>query len=594
MNADTEEQEDELVALQSIFDSEEFVRNESKSGGEIRVSAELPAGFTVVLREGETVRQYEISFLPPLLLNFELPENYPSSSPPSFTLTCSWLTHTQVISRSHWSHLQPPVCVTDCTGSTEVTSVCWFFLPQLSALAAQLTDLYQASGGTVVLFSWAQFLREDALKFLNIHNLLELPSDQHNSQDTQSAALCEPKILADGQNASTSDWSRQSNLTSHHSKVSQNAFDSGPNIDVRETEQAFQTSEFKDDYQNDLFSGADKSKCERGQEDKNEDGLSVPSSLDPLDQPGQGATSPAACPRETPQNKEHRPSGLTPSQSLLSQILIFDADQKQKVFANTVFDCSVCFMSLLGSECVQLLDCGHIFCQACLAEFCKVQIKEGTVRGVTCPQADCTASPTPAQVRSLVGEELFSRYDRLLLQSTLDSMSDVVYCPRRFCGSAVFLEKSSTAALCSVCSFAFCVACRKTYHGPDDCTKKKAHRENDAQEVCANLPQSYEGMKALMDDYKNGSKERRRLLDNRYGRRVMLFTVEECLSDQWLTSNSKSCPHCFCKIEKNGGCDIMTCSRCRQSFCWACLSRLSSVRAGEHFESRSCPSCYFY
>lgn len=46
---------------------------------------------------GELVSQYEISFLPPLLLNFDLPENYPSSSPPSFTLTCSWLSHTQVI-----------------------------------------------------------------------------------------------------------------------------------------------------------------------------------------------------------------------------------------------------------------------------------------------------------------------------------------------------------------------------------------------------------------------------------------------------------------------------------------------------------------
>lgn len=48
---------------------------------------------------GETLRQYEISFLPPLLLTFELPEDYPSCSPPSFTLTCSWLTHTQVINK---------------------------------------------------------------------------------------------------------------------------------------------------------------------------------------------------------------------------------------------------------------------------------------------------------------------------------------------------------------------------------------------------------------------------------------------------------------------------------------------------------------
>uniref|UniRef100_A0A3P9CSM9 E3 ubiquitin-protein ligase RNF14 n=1 Tax=Maylandia zebra TaxID=106582 RepID=A0A3P9CSM9_9CICH len=140
MTEDLEEQEDELLALQSIFDADEFVRDESKSAGEIRVCVELPVGFSVALREGKSeapgfLRQYDISFLPPLLLNFGLPEDYPSSSPPSFSLTCSWLTHTQ-----------------------------------LAALRAHLADLYEATGGAVVLFSWVQFLREDALRFLNIHS----------------------------------------------------------------------------------------------------------------------------------------------------------------------------------------------------------------------------------------------------------------------------------------------------------------------------------------------------------------------------------------------------------------------------------------
>lgn len=53
MSANSEEQEDELLALQSIFDPEEFVRNETKSAGEIRVCVELPTDFTVALREGK-------------------------------------------------------------------------------------------------------------------------------------------------------------------------------------------------------------------------------------------------------------------------------------------------------------------------------------------------------------------------------------------------------------------------------------------------------------------------------------------------------------------------------------------------------------
>uniref|UniRef100_A0A3P8T4Z9 RBR-type E3 ubiquitin transferase n=1 Tax=Amphiprion percula TaxID=161767 RepID=A0A3P8T4Z9_AMPPE len=426
MNTDLEEQEDELLALQSIFDSEEFVRDESKSAGEIRVSVELPADFNV----------YEISFLPPLLLTFDLPQDYPSSSPPSFTLTCSWLTHPQ--------------------------------LSSLHALGVQLTDLYQATRGAVVLFSWVQFLREDALKFLDIHSVLELPSDEHNTE----LYPCEP------------------HLPGSSSQVQEN-----------------------------------------------------PSTSD----------------------------GIT----LMSQILLYNAAQKQKLFTTTLFDCGVCFMSWLGSECVQLFQCGHIFCKPCLAKFCKVQIKEGNVRGVTCPEADCGGSPTPAQVRSLVGEELFSRYDRLLLQSTLDHMADVTYCPRNSCGSAVIVDTSSTAAMCSVCNFAFCVKCKKTYHG-----------------LLSVLLCVSEGLKAVWDDYSSASKERKRILERRYGRDVMQGTLTMWLSDDWITDNCKHCPHCFCKIQKISGCNVMTCTRCHQLFCWACLTRLEKY-GSDHFQSSDCSTWSF-
>lgn len=64
---------------------------------------------------------------------------------------------------------------------------------------------------------------------------------------------------------------------------------------------------------------------------------------------------------------------------------------------------------------------------------------------------------------------------------------DVVYCPRRVCGSAVIFESSGAAAQCSVCSFAFCVTCRKNYHGTEGCPKK---RITEIQEAEADLPQS--------------------------------------------------------------------------------------------------------
>ncbi|XP_034003178.1 E3 ubiquitin-protein ligase RNF14-like isoform X2 [Trematomus bernacchii] len=571
MNADIEEQEDELLALESIFDSEEFVRNESKFAGEIRACVELPAGFNVLLKEGDTLRQYEISFLPPVLLTFELPEDYPSCCPPSFTLSCSWLTQTQ-----------------------------------LSAVSDQLTDLYQATGGAVVLFSWVQFLKEDALKFLDIHTLLELPSEEHSLQEPSNAALLEPKnnqsnpksepTVCNVSDLCKPDLSAPS-LEEENPRVFLTDGHDHSNQISSDASEAKQISEFTADHQNDLSSAAGKLK--HGQEEfLNEGDVSVSlllpsSSSDPLDQSEQGAASLPPHSSESSQNEDQTLAGLslTPSQTLLSQLLIHNAAQKQKMFATTVFDCGVCFEGWLGSDCVQLLECGHIFCRACLGKFCKLQIKEGNVRGVTCPDADCPATPTPAQVRSLVGEELFDRYDHLLLQSTLDCMGDVVYCPRTSCGSAVIVEKSSRAAQCSVCGFAFCVSCRKTYHGTEECRAKKSTKTQEIQLGIANLPQSQEGLMALWDDYASGSKQRQRLLENRYGRKIMRETVEDCLSEDWIVFNSKNCPHCFCSIQKNRGCNMMTCSKCLNRFCWACLDRLQTG-AMQHFVDNRCAADY--
>jgi hypothetical protein len=49
------------------------------------------------------------------------------------------------------------------------------------------------------------------------------------------------------------------------------------------------------------------------------------------------------------------------------------------------------------------------------------------------------------------------------------------------------------------------------------------------------------------------------------------FTVDRD-SNEWIITNTKPCPVCKINIEKNGGCNHMTCSRCnpKTHFCWKC------------------------
>lgn len=75
-------------------------------------------------------------------------------------------------------------------------------------------------------------------------------------------------------------------------------------------------------------------------------------------------------------------------------------------------------------------------------------------------------------MRNLVDPELFNKYDRLLLQTSLDTMSDITFCPRTICQSPVLMEKETTLAICPACNFVFCALCRLVYHGLSPCKLK--------------------------------------------------------------------------------------------------------------------------
>lgn len=60
-------------------------------------------------------------------------------------------------------------------------------------------------------------------------------------------------------------------------------------------------------------------------------------------------------------------------------------------------------------------------------------------------------------------------------------------------------------------------------------------------------------------------------------------------TNRWLRTNTKQCPKCAVNIEKNDGCDHMTCRNCRYEFCWVCMVDYNRIRQnGNTQHARHC------
>lgn len=63
-------------------------------------------------------------------------------------------------------------------------------------------------------------------------------------------------------------------------------------------------------------------------------------------------------------------------------------------------------------------------------------------------------------------------------------------------------------------------------------------------------------------------------------------------TERWIAQQCKRCPNCSSLIEKEGGCDHMTCAFCTNEFCWSCFADYNAIRRdGNH---RHAPDCKHY
>ena len=198
--------------------------------------------------------------------------------------------------------------------------------------------------------------------------------------------------------------------------------------------------------------------------------------------------------------------------------------------------CPICYTDIDPGDDISL-GCGHEFCSECYREHLKEKTNDQlTLLATTCPMKHCNFQVPSETFKKLLKNEKneLKIYKKCLMRNFTESNADVKLCPNPRCDKIIKLPGHGMIDIKCDCGKIFCFKCLRDTHRPADCF--------------------------MMDIWEHSNK-----ID------------ADAENNLWLLLNTKQCPNCKKHIEKNQGCNHMTCRReaggCGYEFCWICLGK---------------------
>ncbi|OAL44430.1 hypothetical protein IQ07DRAFT_476181, partial [Pyrenochaeta sp. DS3sAY3a] len=198
-------------------------------------------------------------------------------------------------------------------------------------------------------------------------------------------------------------------------------------------------------------------------------------------------------------------------------------------------ECVICFKPF-WSQFPKFAACTHApeVCLGCFLAYLNSQLDTTIWNLIPCPSLECNAFITHADVNDYATRELFDRFDRMSLMEHLGRERSFHLCLAPECSYGQYHDSTNGHLFqCADCGFRQCTVHNVGFHNGETCEQYDTRTK--AQST------------ALVGD------------------------------QTYVKSRSIPCPKCKVPIVKAGGCDHMTCSRCRTEFCYICSTLYSVI-----------------
>ncbi|XP_038970263.1 probable E3 ubiquitin-protein ligase ARI1 isoform X2 [Phoenix dactylifera] len=213
--------------------------------------------------------------------------------------------------------------------------------------------------------------------------------------------------------------------------------------------------------------------------------------------------------------------------------------------SSSAITCNICFEDVAPNA-ATAMGCGHCYCNDCWTEHFIVKINDGQSRRIRCMAPKCKAICDEAIIRNLVSEkypDIADRFNCFLLESYIEDNDMIKWCPSiPHCGNAIRVEGDIYCEVECSCGLNFCFNCLLEAHSPCSCLMWELW------------------IKKCNDDLENIN---------------------------WFRANTKHCPKCYKPVEKDGGCNLVTCV-CGQHFCWLCGGATGFRHSWNRIADHSC------